>query len=365
MITSGGSVVIRRGRQVSGTLARVRRRAVALEGRIERFELDSELLRGNALGDPHRRPVTVYLPPEYEASPRRRFPLFVDLVGFGSSGPTHVAWKGFDENLPERLERLVREGRMGPVVAVFPDCWTRLGGNQYIDSSALGRYASHLVREVVPAVEARYRTWAEPGRRALFGKSSGGYGALVHGMRHARHWGAVACHSGDMGFDLCYRGEVPRVATALARHGGDPARFLRDFYAKRKPSSGDHTVLMFLAMAASYDPDPDARLGFRLPMDLRTAQVDERRWRRWRAHDPLTLVERASCQRGLRSLGGLYFDCGERDEFHLHFGARRLHDRLDALGIAHHYAEFPDGHSGIDYRMDESLPWLYRRVMKR
>ena len=341
------------------------RRARALQGRVERFELDSKLLRGNALGDPARRDVTVYLPPEYDASPRRRFPLFVDLVGFLGSGPAHVSWKGFEENVPARLERLVREGEMGPVIAVFPDCWTRLGGNQYLNSSALGPYADHLVREVVPAVDARYRTHAEARRRAVFGKSSGGYGALIQGLRHARHWGAVASHSGDLFFDLCYRGDVPRVCNHLARFGGDPARFLEDFYAKRKTSGEDTMTLMFLAMAASYDPDPDAPLGFHLPMDVRTAVIDEKRWRRWRAWDPLTLVERAACQRQLRSLAGLYFDCGDRDQFHLHFGARRLHDRLESLGIAHRYEEFPDDHSGIDYRLDTSLPWLYRRVARR
>lgn len=340
----------------------MRRRATRLQGRVETFSLSSERLRGNALGDPSRRDVSVYLPPEYARDARRRFPLFVDLAGFFGSGPAHLAWKGFDENLPLRLERLVAEGRMGPVIAVFPDCWTRLGGNQYINSSAVGPYADYLTREVVPAVEERYRTHGDPRRRALFGKSSGGYGALVHGMRHARHWGAVACHSGDMGFDLCYRAEIPQVCNTLAKYRGSPRRFLREFYAKRKPGRADSATLMFLAMAAFYDPDPEVPLGFHLPMDVRTALVDEKRWRRWLSHDPLTLIERRPVQKALRSLSGVFIDCGSADEFRLHFGARRLHDRLRALRISHHFEEFPDGHSGIDYRMDESLPWLYRRV---
>jgi len=203
-----------------------------LRGRLERFELDSAVLRGNALGDPHRRTVSVYLPPEYDQSPDRRFPVFVDLVGFLSSGPVHVGWKAFEESVPERLERLVRSRAMGPVIAVFPDCWTRLGGNQYINSPAVGRYADHLVREVVPQVDERYRTFASPAQRAVFGKSSGGYGALIQAMKYARHWGAVACHSGDMYFDFCYRTEIPRVSTALAEFGRDPKRFLEDFYAR-------------------------------------------------------------------------------------------------------------------------------------
>lgn len=335
-----------------------------LRGRVESFPIESRALARNALGDPRLRDVTVYLPPEYDTNPRRRFPVFVDLVGFLGSGQAHVGWNALGENVPERLERLVREGAMGPVIAVFPDCWTRLGGNQYVNSPALGRYADYLIRDVVPAVEARYRTFGDPRRRALFGKSSGGFGAIVHGMKYARHWGAVACHSGDMGFDLCYRGDIPRVCNALARHGGSPRRFLDALYAKRKPSGEDTHVLMFLAMAATYDPAPGTRLGFRLPMDPHTGQLDERRWARWLRHDPIHLVEGADARRQLRSLRGVFIDCGSRDQYHLHFGARVLHERLRRHRIPHRYEEFDDNHSSIDYRMDASLPWLYRRVAR-
>jgi len=90
-----------------------------LRGRIESFRLDSRVLNGNALGDPHRRDVTVYLPPEYDRRPESRFPVFVDLVGFMGSGRAHLNWKAFEESVPERLERLARGGEIGPVVAVL------------------------------------------------------------------------------------------------------------------------------------------------------------------------------------------------------------------------------------------------------
>jgi enterochelin esterase-like enzyme len=336
-----------------------------LRGRIERFRLDSDVLKGNALGDPHRRDVTVYLPPEYDRRPEARFPVFVDLVGFMGSGRAHLNWKAFEETVPERLERLARRGEIGPVVAVFPDCWTRLGGNQYINSSAVGRYADYLLKEILPEIDRRYRTFGDSRRRAVFGKSSGGYGAIIHGMKYARHWGAVACHSGDMYFDFCYRNDIPRVLDSLAKHRRDPSRFIREFYARRKVGMGDTMTLMFLAMAAFYDPDPKAPLGFHLPMDLCTGEVDERRWSRWLRHDPVHLVERESVRRQLGSLRGVFIDCGSRDQFHLHYGARILHDRLRTFGIGHRYEEFDDDHSAVDYRMDVSLPWLYAKVMGR
>jgi len=336
-----------------------------LRGRIESFRLDSRVLKGNALGDPHRRDVTVYLPPEYDQRPGLRFPLFVDLVGFMGSGRAHLDWKAFQESVPERLERLAGSGRIGPVIGVFPDCWTRLGGNQYINSSAVGRYADYLLKEILPEVDRRYRTFGDPRKRAVFGKSSGGYGAIIHGMKYASHWGAVACHSGDMYFDFCYRNDIPRVLDSLARHRRDPSRFIRKFYARPKIGTGDSATLMFLAMAAFYDPDPKEPLGFHLPMDLRTGELDEKRWSRWLRHDPVHLVKRESARRQLASLRGVFLDCGSQDQFHLHYGARILHDRLESFGIDHHYEEFDDDHSAIDYRMDVSLPWLYAKVMGR
>ena len=195
------------------------------------------------------------------------------------------------------------------------------------------------------------------------GKSSGGYGAIIHGMRYAKHWGAIACHSGDMYFDFCYRMDIPRTIDTLAKHGSDPQRFLRDLISGNKVSDLDAHAVMFLAMAAFYDPAPATPLGFHLPMDLKTGELDEGRWARWLRHDPIFIVEEASAVKQLRSLKGVYIDCGFRDQYYLHYGARILHRKLDARRIAHFYEEFDDNHSSVDYRMNVSLPWLYRRIM--
>ena len=177
-------------------------------GRFENLEIDSGAIANNILGDPARRTVTVYLPEAYDTG-TDHFPLLVDIVGYTGSGLAHLNWKAFDENVPQRMDRLIAEGKMGPAIIAFPDCFTALGGNQYINSSVLGNWADFLTLEMLPALEQQYRVLPGREHRGLFGKSSGGYGAIVHGMLHARHWGAVACHSGDMAFDLCYLGDFP------------------------------------------------------------------------------------------------------------------------------------------------------------
>jgi S-formylglutathione hydrolase FrmB len=325
--------------------------------------VDSAALRGNLLGDPTARDVAVYLPRGYDASDAH-YPLFVDLVGFTGSGPKHVGWQAFQENVPQRVDRLVAAGRMGPVIVAFPDCFTSLGGNQYVDSAALGRWEGFLLEEMVPRLEAAFRLRRGAAHRAVFGKSSGGYGALVQGLRHGEHWGAVACHSGDMGFDNLYRRDFPPTLDELAKHGGEVAAFLEHLRGADKIRGGEMHALMILAMAASYDPAPEAPAGVRLPVDPRTAELDTERWRRWLEHDPLTLVEREACRDSLRRLRGLYLDCGRRDQYFLHYGARAFVRRLERAGIPHRYEEFDDDHSGIDYRMDVSLPFLYEAVTR-
>jgi S-formylglutathione hydrolase FrmB len=109
-------------------------------------------------------------------------------------------------------------------------------------------------------------------------------------------------------------------------------------------------------MAASYDPDRRAPNGFRLPFNLETGELIEKRWQAWQRHDPVNLVKQY--RSSLRSLRGIYIDCGFRDQYQIHYGCRILSKRLAAAGIRHVYEEFDDTHSDIDYRMDVSLPFL-------
>ncbi len=328
----------------------------ALRGRLETITIQSEAIANNMLGDPTERQVLVYLPEGYD-SESKAYPLFVDLAGFTSSGLAHAGWKGFGESLPQRIDRLTTEGKMGQVILAMPDCFTSLGGNQYINSSVLGNWADFLNEEMLPRLEQAYRV--APGQRALFGKSSGGYGAIVHGMKYGQHWGAIACHSGDMDFDLSYRGDFPKALMHLARYGGSIETFLQKLKSSQKIGGDEMHTLMILAMAATYDPAPELPFGIRLPVNASTCEMDTDLWQRWLAWDPVRMIETAAAQENLKRLKCVFIDCGSQDQYSLVFGARRLAARLSKLGIEHRYEEFSDNHSGIDYRMDVSLPVMY------
>ncbi len=356
-------------------------------GTVVVLEHTSGVLRDNPLGDPHVRKLAVWLPPQYDTvRGKRRFPVFYDLAGYTASGLAHTNWKAFSENVPERAARLIHGQKMGPAIIVFPDCFTALGGNQYINSSAIGNYADYLTREIIPFVDREFRTLAKRDHRGCFGKSSGGYGAIIHAMKYAKYWGAIANHSGDAYFDFLYKPDWPNTLNELARYrvpkrmagaydarreagrkglargfdDGRIKRFLAAVWKKEKLSLKEGHCLMNVCMAATYDPDPKAPLGFGVPFNLESGELLDERWKKWLAHDPLNLVDRY--HRNLQLLRGIYMDCGWRDQYHIHYGMRILSQRLALAGIRHSYEEFDDDHSDIDYRLDVSLPFLYRAL---
>src|ERR1019366_8270571 len=89
-------------------------------GAISRLVVESEVLKGNILGDPAARAVDVYIPAGHDGHDGHGLPLLVDLVGTTGSGLSHTNWAAFQENVPERLDRLIGEQRMPPVVVAFP-----------------------------------------------------------------------------------------------------------------------------------------------------------------------------------------------------------------------------------------------------
>ena len=329
-------------------------------GTVHSLWIDSTCLKGNFLGDPSRRRVDIYFPAGHDG---RGLPLLIDLVGYTGGGPVHTNWKNYGENVPERLDRLIGSGRMPPVAVAFPDCFTRLGGNQYIDSAAMGPWETFLLTEMLPFVEERFGCGGA-GRRGVFGKSSGGYGALVHALRHGGSvWSAAASHSGDVGFEFLYHlGEFSGVLRHLSDHGMSIETFLRKFEAGPKAKDKDWHALMILAQCARFDPDPGQFCGVRLPVDMETCEVIAERWTNWLRWDPLRMADAKENLDRLRTMKLLYIDCGDIDQYNMVYGSRILHRKLDAAGVAHVYEEFHDDHSSVDYRMDVSLPLLAKAL---
>jgi enterochelin esterase family protein len=327
-----------------------------LQGRLHSLVIHSAALAGNPLGDPADRECPVYVPP---VDDHRGLPLILVLAGYTGVGAGQLRGTPWEPSFPERFERLLAAGRVEPAVFAFPDCFTRFGGSQYMNSTATGRYRDHLIEELIPTVEKEFGVGGERGRRGLMGKSSGGYGALHLSFEHPDVFSALASHSGDCYFELGYKPDFPKLLGELEVHGSLDA-FLAAFEAAPKKTTPLILAMSVIGMSSCYSPDPSAPLGVALPFEPRTGRIRDDVWARWLEHDP---VERARLHgERLADFSLVFVDAGRKDEFHLQYGARQLVDALKEKGVAVHHEEFDDGHMGVSYRYDASLPLITRAL---
>ncbi len=329
-----------------------------LAGRVDTPYLKSQVLQGNLPGDPTERMLPVYLPPSYDENPKKRYPVIYVLAGHGGSGPLMLAPVAWGESFPERIDRLIRTGEMGPVIAVLPDCWTIFGGAQYLNSSALGQYEDYLIDELIPYVDQTYRTLPGRAHRAITGKSSGGYGAYVQAMRHPELFSAFASHSGDIYWEFGYMPDLAKLHANLMRFGGLEGYIQQIPTIKPKTHDPFFSVLGMLCYGAAYAPNPDAPRGFDMPIDMETGALRQDVWQRWLEWDPLRMVDRPEYIDAMRQMKYIYLDCGLWDELNFQIGTRLMSQKLNNLGVKHYFELFNDGHMNVPYRYDISLPRL-------
>lgn len=315
-------------------------------GTVSHVRHESTVLKDNPLGDPYLRDLFVYLPPGYEQTDTQ-YPTVYCLTGFTGRGKMLLNDSAFTPNLAERMDKLIAAGTIKPMIVVMPDCFTYYGGSQYINSTATGRYEDYLTHEIVPFVDENFRTVADRSSRAVMGKSSGGYGSLIMGIRHADIFGLLCSTAGDAYFEYCYPMDFAKAFRVIK---GDPKAFMRQFWSTEKQGKDDHAALNTIGMAACYSPNGS---DFDLPFDLESGEIRKDVWERWLEHDPVRLAEKHGDD--LRSLKLLYIDAGTRDEFALDISAKILSRKLTELDVPHIHEEFDDGHFNISYRYDRSL----------
>ena len=332
-----------------------------VRGRFEEHTLTSEALRCNPLGDPHERPLWVYVPPGYGDDPEARFPAVYLIQGLTGQLDMWRNRSPFRRNFPELADDLFASGAAPPVVLVWVDAWTSLGGSQFLDSPGTGNYLTYLCDEVVPFVDERYRTISDREHRGIAGKSSGGYGAMVAPMLRPDVWGGFATHAGDALFEVCYLpGFRASVRALREEYEGSYERFWADFRSRPAMSKdSDDQLLNDWCMAACYSTDPDGTV--RLPFDTATGELIPEIWERWLERDPVRMV--AGHAEALRSMRAIYIDAGKGDQWYLDLGAETFRRELEKIGVTDVSFELFDGtHMGIDYRYPLSLKYLAERL---
>lgn len=333
-------------------------------GRWEAHALQSRALEGNRLGDPTERPIWVYLPPGSDAPGAPRLPTIYLIQGMTGQLDMWGNRTSLRPTVPELVDALFAGlDAPPPAIVVAVDCWTSVGGSQFIDSPGTGRYHTYLCEEVVPWVDATFPTIADRDHRAITGKSSGGYGAMVTPMLRPDLFGALATHAGDALFEVCYQPEFAVCARALRDHyGGSFEQFLADLRSRPALSRPDDGELVNeWAMASCYSTDDDGTV--RLPFDPGTGELVPDVWARWLRWDPVRMARMPEGADALRSLRAIYVDAGTRDEYHLDLGAEAFRQACVAAGTSEPFFELFDAkHGGIEFRYPIAIRYLAERL---
>jgi Putative esterase len=277
------------------------------------------------------RPLFVWAPDDRS----RTYPVVYVLHSHMRNAASWFNVEPFEESYPEAIERLAPAA-----IVALVDGWTEHGGGQWI--GALGEY---LRDDVVPFVEERYPA---NGSRALQGKSSGAYGALVHAFTRPHLFHAVAAHAPMALFEVTVAHDFALAARELRERG--LASFDGVLPLDGLKSPGDAILVEVASLAYAFSDGVP-------PFDLRTGALVAEVWERWLEHDPLRIARSAD----LGALRGVWLDAGRRDEYFLDLGALALHDELLANGLPEErlrFELFDGGHRGVSGRYPSSLDYL-------
>ena len=224
-------------------------------GVIRTIEVSAPALRGNLLGDTARRAVSIYLPPQYSAEPRRRFPVIYLLHGFAADHRAFIKGAYQDLNVRVSMDSLISAGKVQPMIVVTPNARNRFDGSFYANSPTTGKWEDFIAKDLVRHIDARYRTLARPASRGIAGHSMGGYGALTVAMRNPGVFSAVyalsPCCLGGQQLDLTspataatWRRVISVTDTSQIRRAGFHENLLMALTAVYSPAPGGP---MFLA----------------------------------------------------------------------------------------------------------------------
>ncbi|WP_337860114.1 alpha/beta fold hydrolase [Ferroplasma sp.] len=303
-------------------------------------KIKAQSLHGNPLGDAWEREII-----RIENNVDSNTPVFIGLPGFFGSGNSFMnkSYTSFD--FRDVLEKL---GQEYEYIIILPDTMTKFGGNQFVDSTAIGNYKTYIAEDIVNFIHKLY------GKRDiyLFGKSSGGFGSISLTMDYPDLFKGFIDISGDSYFQYSYMQDFPTAYKTIK------ASTLKDFietYRKSFTHSQDElTAYNVIAMAASYSPDG---LNINLPFSLDTGEIINEIWEKWLEFDP---VNRLKTEINKLRNKIIVLQTGNKDEFRIDIGMNMIHKILEENKIKHYYREYAAGHFNINYFYLDSFPEILK-----
>lgn len=334
---------------------------------IQNFGVESQLLKDNPLGDSYRRNSLVLVP---KGSKQIRNAVFV-LAGFTGNGPHMLNLRFHEPNFLDHLENETNQGtEFKETCFVLVDALTFWGGSQFLDSEGCGMYASYIAKELFPRLQNEFAMGNKFLNVAVFGASSGGYGALHLATLYPDIFPTAYAVAPDCAFEISLLPDLQKATQSIQGLGGIAK--IRELLA-----SGElmnirrdwHTLVNAIGMAFCYgsiDQTNTAKTGQwspEWPLDFHTLELNKLVWENhWLAKDPIVFLPKR--RDALLQLKGLCIDVGKNDQFNLQYGARRLGNVLKSLQVPFEYNEFKGDHFTLSSRRPHFLKWLKERGFK-
>jgi hypothetical protein len=323
-------------------------------GQVVVPQLRSESLSHSLIGTDPVRKLAVYLPAGYESAPQR-YPVIYYLPN-----PLVKFDEGFYRGqVRESLDRAIAAGEINKVIFVAVDMATPLGCSWYVNSPVTGNWEDFMVRELVPYIDANFRTLASRDSRGIMGDFMGGYGAIRFGMTHPEVFGTV--------YALHPVGTGSGIYTMYSRPDWKLLENTQSVDQIRDSPLG----LIFISIFQASVPDvnrPPLYLDLQAHAVGDSLEIDSAVTERLRDNFLLeTMIGKYADN--LKSLRGLRFDWARNDgnQDHVYANQAFTH-KLNEFGIPHESEEYNgvwgSGNWGGDGRVyTEAFPFFARNLV--
>jgi enterochelin esterase-like enzyme len=312
---------------------------LAPAGAVEHIKVHGKFLEGNLEGDSPDRDVAVYLPPSYAKNRHRRYPVVYFLHGYDDSSDNWYGPARSWINLPAVLDKAFAEAGNREMIFVTPNAFTRYHGSFYSNSVTTGNWEDYIVHELVPYIDAHYRTIPERAGRGLSGHSMGGYGTIRIGMRHPDVFSSIY------------------LLSACCMNFGDSFLTENGIKAETAKTPEDANALAFLprlivAVSAAWSPNPKNPPLF-ADLPVKDGKLVEEAVAKFHANEPLYMIDQYIGN--LRQLQAIGLDAGNQDS-PIVLSAQQLHKILTSYGIAHQFGIYEGDHlNHIDDRIERKV----------